>query len=165
LHGEHRPPGGLGQDPTGRNGPISSGEIANRGPDIARAHPDRIQLEGGIRLVRGALDDPGQQHITGAAVGEPLSRRAEQRGIGEETQFFLGRDRPGQIQPGKIQSVHQPGRVAEQVADRHRVPARRAPVKPAVHGVVDRQLAAVRQQQDGRRGELLGDRGDLETRA
>jgi len=47
--------------------------------------------------------------------------------------------------------------------DGDRFPGRRAAIKPVAYRVIHRQDAAIGEQQHGRRGELLRDRGDLEA--
>ena len=98
-----------------------------------------------------------------AAVGEALSRRAEQRDTGEASQQVAGGGGAGQVQPGQCMPVDQPAGMAEQVMQGDRFPGRRAAFEPVAYRVIHRQDASIGEQQHGRRGELLADRGDLEA--
>jgi len=90
-------------------------------PVERRGHPQRLEdlpaEERAVGLPGGPLNDVTEQHVSRAAVGEALSRGAEQRDAGEHAQQLAGRDGPGHVQPGHVRPVHKPSGVAEQLMD------------------------------------------------
>ena len=141
--------------------------VAQHGVRHAERGEDARRDERGETLARYALDDPGGEEVVGVAV--PVL------GAGREVQRLLAIDDGRRVGAGdtlfleaaarddqQLEEVAQAARVGEQVPDRDRlarvgaVLGEIAEMAPDV--VLERELAVAREEQDGERGHLLGER-------
>ena len=126
------------------------------------------------RLAGDARDDQAQHHVARVAVGPARSRRkAALPGAPQQRQHLVVVDladgSPGRraaLVRGRHQVlvVGQPRGVGEQVTDRDPLPVRREGRNEVGERVLVTQLAVAHEQHDGSGRELLGDRGQAESR-
>ena len=126
----------------------------------AREYPRAQEIA--VGLSADPVDDHPEHDVGGVAV-VPTHARGEFRGQlhRQAHEFILGVFAPGIERLAGIVVVGDARGVGQQVAQGDFCPRRRGFGQMAADGVVERELAVLREQEHGHRDELLGQRGDL----